>query len=172
MSLTREHIQEELSVAYISAVAAKAGYDCQNYGKKDYGIDIQVNPITIGSDNSRYYDGTPLRIQAKATQNFGEGNDEFISFVLKARNYNILARAEKNFPIILVLYCMPNEESDWLDVRDDGITLKHCGYWYSLFGKELTKNTSSVTIKIPRSQIFSESTLNSIMTNIQERGYP
>jgi hypothetical protein len=102
MSLTREHIQEDLSVAYISAVAAKAGYDCHCYGKHDYGIDLQINPIVIGSDNSRYFDGKPLRIQAKATQNFEEGDEDSILFVLKARNYNILARAEKNYPIILV----------------------------------------------------------------------
>ena len=67
---------------------------------------------------------------------------------------------------------MPTEDKDWLDVHDDGTTLRHCGYWCSLFGKELTKNTSSITINIPRRQIFSESALNSIMTNIQERGYP
>jgi hypothetical protein len=45
MSLTREHRQEDLSLAYILAVAAKAGYDCSSFSRHDYGIDIQLSCV-------------------------------------------------------------------------------------------------------------------------------
>jgi len=43
MSLTREHRQEALSFAYISAVAAKAGYNCGPFPGYDYGVDLQIS---------------------------------------------------------------------------------------------------------------------------------
>jgi hypothetical protein len=171
MSLTREHIQEDLSVAYISAVAAKAGYDCQNYGRHDYGIDLQINPI-VEINKKRYYEGVPLRIQAKASHDFGYSNSGYISFDLKTRNYNILAKDQKGYPIILVLYCMPRNDNDWLSIYNEGTTLKHCGYWLSLRGKELSNTKYTTNIKIPKDQIFSETSLISLMANVQERGYP
>lgn len=125
-----------------------------------------------GANNKRYFEGIPLRIQAKASYDFADNNDGYISFDLKSRNYNILAKDQKGFPIILVLYCMPKEEKEWLNVLSEGTTLKHCGYWLSLRGERLSKNKNTVSIKIPKDQIFSENSLKSIMTNIQERGYP
>ena len=45
MSLTREHRQEDLSFAYISAVAAKAGYNCNRPSGHDYGIDLEIGDV-------------------------------------------------------------------------------------------------------------------------------
>lgn len=171
MSLTREHIQEDLSVAYISAVAAKAGYDCGNCQKHDYGVDLEINPIEIGDEGERFTYGMPLRIQAKASQNVVSSREEDITYTLKARNYNILARdTGRGPPIILVLYSMPSEDQDWLSISEDHITLKHCGYWISLRGRDRTPNKTSINIQIPRSQVFNEESLKSIMESIQERG--
>jgi hypothetical protein len=172
MSLTREHIQEDLSVAYISAVAAKAGYDCGNCQKHDYGIDLEINPIEIGDEGERYTYGMPLRVQAKASYGVDLSHDDFIKFNLRARNYNILARdTGRGPPSILVLYCMPPEDHDWLSIEENHTTLKHCGYWASLRGKDLTRNTSTIGIKIPRAQVFNESSLKQIMEMIQSEGH-
>ncbi|OPY49353.1 MAG: hypothetical protein A4E49_03176 [Methanosaeta sp. PtaU1.Bin112] len=167
MSLTREHTQEDLSVAYISAVAAKAGFDCVPFGKHDYGVDLQIIPIEVGEDNRRYPDGIPLLIQAKASQNF-HIDENNILYDLKTRNYNILVKERKGYPYILVLYCMPANENNWLKVEDDSTILKHNGYWKSLLGEPESGNTQSVRIAIPREQKFTESALKSIMVKIQE----
>lgn len=130
MSLPREHSQENLSIAYISAVAAKAGFMCQRQSQ-DYGTDIEVGIVEqIG--NNRIDTGYRLCI-----------------------------------PAILVLYCMPANDDDWLSVYENCTTLKHCGYWISLKGKPESNNSSTQSIKIPKEQMFTESTLTSIMEHIK-----
>jgi hypothetical protein len=66
--IPREHRQEDLSCAYISAVAAKAGYNCGRPGGRDYGVDLEISSIEEigGIRDPSYY----LHVQAKATQNF------------------------------------------------------------------------------------------------------
>jgi hypothetical protein len=173
MSLTREHIQEDLSVAYISAVAAKAGFDCGNPMRHDYGVDIEINPIEIDDFGNRITCGMPLRVQAKASHNFIPHSDGFIAYDLKIRNYNILARETgRGPPIILILYCMPPTEDEWLDIQDNSTTLKHCGFWISLRGSEKCHNMATKRIKIPLEQVFNETSLRRMMEAIQAGGYP
>lgn len=171
MSLTREHIQEDLSVAYISAVVAKAGYDCGNPVRHDYGVDLEINPIEVDDDGGRCTRGMPLRVQAKASHNFSPSQDEFITFALKKKNYNKLVKDTGiGPPYILILYCMPSEDEEWLNVSDHFTTLKHCGYWISLRGRERTNNQETINIKIPKEHLFNESSLIQIMNNIQIPG--
>jgi hypothetical protein len=131
MSLTREHIQEDLSVAYISAVVAKAGFDCGNPRRHDYGIDLQISPVIEDEYGERIPHGIPLVVQAKASHVFSESEDT-ISYDLRTRNYNILASIQKGLPYILVLYCMPSDDSEWVNIYDNNTILKHKGYWKSL----------------------------------------
>jgi hypothetical protein len=170
MSLTREHIQEDFSSAYISAVAAKSGYDCACFGKHDYGIDIEINAIELVG-GKRYPTGLPLRIQAKSSHSFEISSEGEIVHDLKVRNYNLLIR-EDPIPTVLVLYCMPSNDNEWLEIKNDKTILKHCGYWISLRGKEPTSNDETIRIKIPGNQIFDDAALRYIMTTIRDGGFP
>lgn len=170
MSLTRQHCQEDLSCAYIAAVAAKAGFNCGRPSFHDYGNDLLINGVDIISGkrvNSPY----SLWISAKASQNFIDDND-YIKYDLNVDDYNHLADTRLGIPIILVLYCMPNNENDWLSVLKDVTTLKYCGYWKSLRGLPKSSNQNTKRIEIPKNQIFNESSIKSIMTRIETGGYP
>lgn len=169
MSLTRELVQEDLSVAYISAVAAKAGYDCERYGKHDYGVDLQIIPIVLGDDGRRFPGGKCLLIQVKASHNFSLLNDN-IYYDIDVKNYNDLIEEKISSPFILVLYCMPCNENEWLKFYDDSAVLKHKGYWVSLRGKRKSKNKYKKRINIPLDQEFTDSALISIMKTIEESG--
>ena len=167
MSLTREHCQEDLSIAYISAVSAKAGYNCGRYPGHDYGIDIEIG-IVEKFDNGIIPTGFNLHIQVKSSQNFIlSEKDDCIIYDLDVRAYNMLAQENRGTPSILVLYCMPEDEDEWVLVHENQTILKHCGYWISLKGESISKNTSTHRIKIPKNQIFDESTLTFIMEQIR-----
>jgi hypothetical protein len=173
MSLTPEHIQEDLSVAYISAVAANAGFDCAIYpNRHDYGTDIIITPIEIDEDGNRQPSGRTLRIQAKATYTVDPSCNSHITYKLKKTSYNKLVKDTGiASPYILVLYCMPRDDKDWLSVHDHQQTvLKHCGYWISLKGRERTKNTDKISINIPKDHVFNETSLKYIMKTIQNLG--
>lgn len=170
MSLTREHIQEDLSVAYISAVAAKAGFDCQvQPHRHDYGVDLKIARVEIGEDGGRSHCGRELFIQAKATHTVDISKNGYISYSIKKNNYNKLVEDPGvGSPIILVLYCMPKDDNEWLSVCDhEQAILKHCGYWISLRGCEKTRNKQKISIKIPKERIFNETALKWIMNTIQ-----
>jgi hypothetical protein len=169
MSLTREHSQENLSIAYISAVAAKSGFMCQRQSQ-DYGTDIEIG-IVEQFGNSRRDTLFRLGIQAKASYNYTISDlDNCIVYDLDVKNYNSLILENRGIPAILVLYCMPSNDDDWLSVHDNCTILKYCGYWMSLRGKPESANNSTQRIKIPKEQIFTELNLTSIMERIKNGG--
>ena len=142
MSLTREHRQEALSFAYISAVAAKAGYNCGRRPGYDYGIDIEIGSIEqIGQRRADL--GYTLNIQAKASYNFTISDGDQIRYDLEVDTYNKLILKDRGIPAILVLYCMPSDESEWLSIYENCTTLRHCGYWISLRGMPASTNRTT-----------------------------
>jgi hypothetical protein len=166
MSLTREHRQEDLSFAYISAVVANAGYNCSPPQRHDYGIDIEIGCVEKFRKRMRDT-GHRLHIQAKASHNFtisGDGN--CIIYDLKADTYNDLILKHGN-PVILVLYCMPSDEDGWLSVYEECTTLRHCGYWISLRGMPASTNKTTIRIEIPKEQMFTDKSLKDIMDRIK-----
>jgi len=165
MSLIPQHRQEDLSVAYILAVAAKAGYNGGRISGHDYGIDIEIRAVE-SFDNVREETGLALHIQAKASNNFSISADNlFVIYNLDVKNYNRLVRM-KFTPAILVLYCMPRDQNEWMSVHEEYTTLKHCGYWISLKGLPPSENEYTQNIKIPKQQVFNESSLETIMNRI------
>ncbi len=172
MSLTRQHTQEDLSLAYISAVAAKAGYNCGRPSGHDYGIDLEIGDVAqIGQ--RRVDLGYRLHIQAKASRNFIiSDDDKCILYDLKIAAYNMLILEDRGTPAILVLYCMPSDEDDWLSVYEEYTILKHCGYWISLRWMPASTNKETQRIEIPKGQMFTDSSLKSLMDRIKGGGYP
>ena len=166
MNLTSQNRQEDLSKAYIFAVAAKAGCDCGLPGQHDVGEDLQITPI-IRKENRLSKSGMPIYIQAKASYDFEIEND-CIKYDLKVKNYNQLVDNDRCIPLILVLYCMPREQDEWLYICESNTILKHCGYWISLAGRSPSDNDSTERIRIPRNQIFNESSLKEILVKIQD----
>ncbi len=169
MGLTREHIQEDLSTAYISAVAAKAGFDCNIPTRHDYGVDLEITPIESDDAGGRVPYGRSLRIQAKATHTVDLSTNGNIIYSIKKGNYNKLVKETGiGSPYILVLYCMPKDDNEWLSICDhEQAVLKHCGYWISLRGLEKTENKGNIRIKIPKNNVFNETSLTNIMNTIQ-----
>jgi len=172
MSLTREHRQEDLSFAYISAVVANAGHNCGLPQRHDYGIDIEIGYVAK-SGKQRMDTGHRLHIQAKASHNFAISDDgNCITYDLKVRAYNKLILEDLGNPAILVLYCMPSDENDWLSVYEECTTLRHCGYWISLRGMPASTNKTTLKIEIPKAQMFNDKSLKDIMDRIKGGGYP
>ena len=172
MSLTREHRQEDLSFAYISAVVANAGHNCGLPQRHDYGIDIEIGYVAKFG-KGRMDTGHRLHIQAKASHNFAISDDgNCITYDLKVRAYNKLILKDLGNPAILVLYCMPSDENGWLSVYEECTTLRHCGYWISLRGMPASTNKTTLKIEIPKAQMFNDKSLKDIMDRIKGGGYP
>jgi len=53
-----------------------------------------------------------------------------------------------------------------LHQSEDELCLRRCGYWISLAGETPTQNQETVTVSIPRENILTVNTLNSLMQGI------
>jgi hypothetical protein len=146
-----QSIEELLSVAYVSAVVARSGFVPTSISH-DFGVDLSVR--RIGSFGRRRIDlGTFLDLQLKASVNWSL-SAEHLAFDLEADAYNrlVIRREQAATPCALVVCCLPRDDSTWLDVCEDALTLKKCCYYHFVNGPE-TKNSSSIRVHIPRSPL-------------------
>ena len=92
--MTNESIKEQLSLAFVKAIAANAGIIMKEY-KVDYGLDGGFCDVDIYEDSEghkRYYEtGFGIDFQLKSTTNIRLERG-FLVYDLEAKNYNDLVR--------------------------------------------------------------------------------
>lgn len=150
---------EQLSLAYIRAVAADAGYQVS---RPEPDVD-SVDGVLMASFGRR----PRIEFQAKATTQDILRNGE-LHFPLPVKNYDEL-RAYTRTPRILIVLLMPEEKPDWLQQSNDELCLRRCAYWLCLEGWAATPNTSTVTVPIPALNVFNSQQLVGLMQKV-ERG--
>lgn len=146
--------EEQYSLAYVCAVAAGAGYVvAQRYLDRD-GVDVTVE---AGGEVR-----PKLDLQLKATINLKELADGSLRYALKRRNYDLLRGATQT-PRLLVLLHLPTAMEDWLTISRSDLTLKNCAYWVNLREAPDSDNAATVTIDVPRSNVFDIDALKALM---------
>ncbi|MBK1700236.1 DUF4365 domain-containing protein [Thiococcus pfennigii] len=148
--------KERFLLAYIAAVAARAGFDL---------VEPRVDVDSIDGVLLSHAGRRPrIEFQAKATARDLVG-DEVVTFPLPVKNYDEL-RADVIVPRLLILVVLPEREEDWLTHTEDALILRHCGYWHSLAGAPERENTTTVTIHLPREQRFDPAALQALMRRV------
>lgn len=152
--------QERLSLAYIRAVAASAGFSFSE-PEEDYGIDAEIS-VTQEVEGRYVSSGEGLSLQVKSTITADFTETEVV-YPLKVSNYNMLVSPNFARPRILVLFCLPREENLWLEIEEDASRIRSCAYWISLQGRPISLNEKTVTIRIPRTNLFDQYTLRCVI---------
>ena len=150
---------EQLSLAYIRAVAANVGYQVT---RPEPDVD-SVDGVLMASFGRR----PRIEFQAKATTQDILRYDE-LRFPLLVKNFNEL-RADTQTPRVLIVLLMPGEKSRWLRQTNDELCLRRCAYWVSLENWSSTSNTHTVTVSIPVLNVFDSHNLVDLMQKA-ERG--
>ena len=159
--------KEEFSYAYIYAVVSAAGYSFQIANRP---LDIGGIDIIISGEEQEYSLYPPrLEVQVKSTSTAVPDN-EFIRYPLKLKNYNELRKSKTLVPKILVVVLLPDNPQEWVNQSEKELCLRQCGYWLSLKEQPETQNTESVTVYLPRQQLFTVSAIKNIMDTIEARG--
>ncbi len=145
--------KERFSLAYINAVATYA--DCEV-------LEPKVDRGSVDGILKRATMEEIIGFQAKATSRDVIGRDgRQLRFPLPIRDYDNLRNVTR--PFILILVLLPDDETQWLTQTDAELCLRHCAYWLSLEGRPEAENTSSVTVRIPTTNVFSSSQLADLM---------
>jgi hypothetical protein len=150
--MPRSHIEEQLSIAYVRAVAARAGVKIKFTDSPEYGTDVYLQRITHLPTGEITETGWMILCQLKATTSCKFQADS-IAYDMKIDAYNKLAAWEGPTPCILVLLRLPDDFDEWLNLDEERLLLKNCCYWTRIT-EPVSTNVSSKRIFIPRTQLF------------------
>jgi len=158
--LTENKIKEEISLAYVVAVAAAKSFSTE-FTRVDYdSVDAEICCNGYLAPESLLYSPS-IKLQLKATSHVHIVEDS-IHFPLPIKNYNDL-RAKSVTPRLLVVLCLPELKDEWVTHSTEELIVKKCAYYLNLFGFPESENEASVTVKIPLDNVFSPDTLYDLM---------
>ncbi len=152
--LNEDDVESALSIAYVHAIAADAGYLCgEPPGPDRDSVDLQ---LSAGGEMR-----PKLDVQLKACMTL-RGSTDVFNYPLKIKNYNDL-RIPTQTPRILVVLHLPRERAQWMTITPDELVVRRAAYWVSLSGQPETTNSTSVTVSIPTRNIFNTDALRVLM---------
>jgi hypothetical protein len=150
--------KEQLGNAYVRAVASVAGYGVHRPEPDDDSVDLVVSARgAVGS-----YRSPRLDVQVKCTARDCM-TAEAVRYPLRAKNYDELRGEGFLVPRILVVVTVPVAAQEWLSQSEEEMILRHCGYWISLREAPASENIHSVTVNIPRRNVFDVEALRRLM---------
>lgn len=167
--LTHQNIESELSYAYLHAVASRCGFICECTGRHtdEAGVDAVLRVKGRLAPDSVFLQFA-VDVQLKATKTSPIENNAVYSHSLKIKNYNDLRSVNTGAPQLLVVFFLPENQEEWLEHAESGMTTRRCAYWQSLRGaKEV--NSDSRTVYIPRANLLSTTSLRNLMTRFSRK---
>ena len=75
-------------------------------------------------------------------------------------------------PFILGLLILPEDDSFWVNWTREELAIKGRMYWAYFLGQKLTQNTSPVSVKISKSNIINQYTVNDLLEKIAKEEWP
>jgi|SRR5581483_2084060 len=165
--LTISHCKESLSRAYVTAVVGRARHSLLWNREYDYGVDGSVRILEKRGNRIREL-GLGFDFQSKTTTDWSiDGAD--VVYDLESNAYNdLVERAGSGaFPFLLILLCLPKDDSTWLDVSVDKLIIQKCAHWCQLDGA-LTRNVNSKRVRIPLANVFTPQALGNILSEIKQ----
>ena len=153
--LTVPDQKERLSLVYVKALAARAGFVTSAPELDRDSVDLRVQAGGPGRP--------ALDLQLKATAVLDEPQADLVPFRLTVKNYSDL-RVETQTPRLLVVFELPRDESRWMTVTAEELVLRRRAYWLSLQqGHAEDAERQTVTVHIPARNVFDVDALRELM---------
>jgi hypothetical protein len=164
--LTIPHCKESLSRAYVTAVVGRARQNLVWGHEYDYGVDGHVWSLERRGQTIRQT-GLGFAFQSKTTVDWSvEGAN--IIYDLEADAYNNLVERDGKsaLPFLLILLCLPPDDTAWLNVSADELILRRCAFWCKLSGA-LTDNAETKRIRVPSANVLTPQAVLKVLEDIK-----
>jgi hypothetical protein len=125
ITTSENDIKERLSVAYVTAVAARAGCQIAKLDIDKSSVDAIIMPISGAK--------SIVALQLKATSELAVSDDR-VHFQLPLKNYNDLRDAASNIPHYLVILSLPPEAESWLTINSSELIIRAAAYYGNICG--------------------------------------
>lgn len=154
--------------AYVHTIAAGAGYGVQVAGgaKDAAGIDLTILARPAGSTRRAH----ELHLQVKCTTRGLRDNEVVIDLPLK--NYDELRDDGVLTPLVLVVVVVPDDPTAWITQTDEALIARRCAWWINLTGAAPAPGSTTVRVKLRRSDVFSPDALQGMMARIAKGERP
>lgn len=163
--LSKQDIQEELSLAYVHAVACRAGFSVEGVKKDRDGIDLHIHARELVVPDATLTSPV-IAVQLKAHMIELEEGSQAFPFDVPVGNYNRLCAARSAIPAILVVFAMPRDESAWVECSEDALVLRRSAYWMSLRGAPLSPNDATKRVHVSRANVFNPEAVQMLLTRV------
>lgn len=161
--MTPEQRQEEISKAYLHAVAAKCGFAVANWTQDHGCLDATVGAATtVGTG---HLVRPKVDIQLKATRQARVEKAEHVSWPLEIDHYDRL-RSEAQCPHLLVILLLPDDVEQSIEHTAEQLVLRRCAYWVNMTGMPPADGQKNKTVRLPKAQLFSPAALQVILEKV------
>lgn len=150
-AISANRAKESMSLAYLRAIAAQAGFNTRCY-EHDEGVDVEIGSSKAleRNKNGKRLPGFFLSFQAKSTSD-RRFIDTALSYDLKVKNYNDLRDPDASQQFLFV-YLLPTSPNHWIRYGEStGCRLSHIGYFLDLKGAPPVDRDpkSTIAVRIP-----------------------
>ena len=153
--LTGPDQKEGVSLAYVRALAARAGFSTSVPEPDRDSVDLRIMAHRLRRP--------ALDLQLKARNDLPHGRSGLLPFRLSVKNYGDLC-VETQTPRLLVLLELPKDESRWMTVTHEELILRRRAYWLSLqLGHQGPTDQQTVTVYVPEANVFNVEALRKLM---------
>lgn len=166
--MTPEQRQEELSRAYLHAVAAKCGFALGNWTQDQSCIDVTVGAAGVLGGGSLA--DPKLDVQLKCTANQTLVRQDHVALQLARRQYERLT-AKSFVPKILVVLVLPEQEGDWVIHSPEQLMLRRCAYYMVTTGLPGI-TTETTVVHVPLGNVFSPDALTAMLGRLSRGEAP
>lgn len=167
--MTASDIQCELAYAYLHAVAARLGVECQCTHRiaDNHAIDATLR---VHSKLSADFvlASFPVDVQLKSCSRELTDDGGRLSYPLPRRQYDKLRATDRMAPIVLVLFMLPQNQEEWLTLDEASMISRKCAYWVSLYGAPRAE-VDTPTIYVPKANLVSIDGMRGLLCQLSKR---
>ena len=159
--------KQQLSIAYLHAVASAAGFAIHGPAVDDDSVDRTV--VARGWVHRKSVLRSPkIDVQLKSVSRgpLKTGEGSFV-FRLSKKNYDEL-RHRALVPRLLVVLLLPMDAGQWIEQDDERMLSRHAAYYLSLSGMAAAAHRSKVPVNLPRENLLTVDALRRLMAGASQ----
>ena len=170
--MTPNQQKEELSKAYVHAIAARCGYSLGHWTQDQNGIDVTVG-ASLDLGDARLVSDPKIDLQLKCTSNHKQVlGDQRIAWQIKRGLYNKMVQRSLA-PKVLVILLLPEDDAEWVRHSADELVLRRCAYWKLLTGEPSDASVAeTTTVHVSMESVFSPDALRAMMQRVSTGALP
>lgn len=142
MSSPESWQHEQISCAFILAVATRAGYTLSDWKVDKDGVDVTIRR-----------GGLMVDMQLKCSYSARSVRDGY-AFDLDIATYNKLRHPDRSAPGYLGLVVVPPDLETWIIHNEEEVLLRCVGYYAQIQGRGEARTEKTTAIHLPRRQLI------------------